>query len=140
MIVRPFENHLVEIIKALPENKVVESAECVAVMSRWSRWVRESRSADGSSCNILFQSNHYSTASHCARIIRALCTFGRLSDTLQRFLLGASAVFSRLVHTSASVVCVAFDGNQLGDERNLAQYIHLVWLFLRFSSFWSQIW
>uniref|UniRef100_A0A1I7VVC6 Exocyst complex component Sec8 n=1 Tax=Loa loa TaxID=7209 RepID=A0A1I7VVC6_LOALO len=111
LIVRPFEKHLVEIIKSLPENKVAESAECVEIMSHFN--VKESVTSNGT----------YSVAARCAENIHALCVFGRLSITLQRFLQSSSTVFIRLIHTSANVVCVAFDGNQKGDEQNLAQFM-----------------
>uniref|UniRef100_A0A8R1U1L6 Exocyst complex component Sec8 n=2 Tax=Onchocerca TaxID=6281 RepID=A0A8R1U1L6_ONCVO len=114
LIVRPFENHLIEIIKSLPENKVTESAECVEIMSRFN--MKENVIANVT----------YSIASRCAENIHALCVFGRLSTTLRRFLQDSPAVFNRLIHTSANVICVAFDGNQKGDEQNLAQFMHLV--------------
>lgn len=68
----------------------------------------------------------YSIADHCAENIRALCVFGRLSATLRWFLQGSPTVFNRLIHKSASVVCVAFGGNQKEDEQNLAQFMQLV--------------
>ncbi|MCP9260030.1 BMA-SEC-8, isoform f [Dirofilaria immitis] len=105
LIVRPFENHLVEIIKSLPENKVAESVECAAIMSKFN--LKENTTANVT----------YSVAARCAENIHALCVFGRLSTTLR-------PVFSRLIHTSANVVCVAFDGK--GDEQNLAQFMQLV--------------
>uniref|UniRef100_A0A0R3S1I3 Exocyst complex component Sec8 n=1 Tax=Elaeophora elaphi TaxID=1147741 RepID=A0A0R3S1I3_9BILA len=114
LIVRPFENHLVEIIKSLPENKVAESAECVEIMSHFN--VKENVATNGT----------YSVAARCAENIHALCVFGRLSATLRRFLQSSPTVFNRLIHASANVVCVAFDGNQKGDEQNLAQFMHLV--------------
>ncbi|VDM07837.1 unnamed protein product [Wuchereria bancrofti] len=114
LIIWPFENHLVEIIKSLPENKVAESAECVGIMSQFN--VKENFTVNST----------YSIAARCAEDIHALCVFGRLSTTLRRFLHGSPAVFSRLIHTSANVVCVAFDGNQKGDEQNLAQFMQLV--------------
>uniref|UniRef100_A0A915Q215 Exocyst complex component Sec8 n=1 Tax=Setaria digitata TaxID=48799 RepID=A0A915Q215_9BILA len=113
LIIRPFENHLIEIIKSLPENKVAESAECVEIISQFN--VKEN-----STTNVT-----YSMSARCAENIRALCVFGRLTATLRRFLQCSPAVFSRLIHTSASVVCVAFGGNQKGDEQNLAQFIQL---------------
>ncbi|KAM3721221.1 Exocyst complex component [Dirofilaria immitis] len=112
LIVRPFENHLVEIIKSLPENKVAESVECAAIMSKFN--LKENTTANVT----------YSVAARCAENIHALCVFGRLSTTLRRFLQNSPAVFSRLIHTSANVVCVAFDGK--GDEQNLAQFMQLV--------------
>lgn len=105
---------LVEIIKSLPENKVAESAECVEIMSQFN--VKENVTVNGT----------YSVAARCAENIHALCVFGRLSTTLRRFLQGSPAVFNRLIHTSANVVCVAFDGNQKGDEQNLSQFMQLV--------------
>ncbi|KAL3998268.1 Sec8 exocyst complex component specific domain family protein [Acanthocheilonema viteae] len=113
LIVRPFENHLVEIIKSLPENKVAESTECVEIMSHFAK---ENVAVNGI----------YSVAARCAENIHALCVFGRLSTTLRRFLQSSPTVFSRLIHTSTNVVCVAFDGNQKGDEQNLAQFMQLV--------------
>ncbi|KAK6106448.1 Sec8 exocyst complex component specific domain family protein [Brugia pahangi] len=114
LIIWPFENHLVEIIKSLPENKVAESADCVEIMSQLN--VKENFTVNST----------YSIAARCAEDIHALCVFGRLSTTLRRFLHGSPAVFNRLIHTSENVVCVAFDGNQKGDEQNLARFMQLV--------------
>ncbi|CAG9539194.1 unnamed protein product [Cercopithifilaria johnstoni] len=114
LIVWPFENHLVEIIKSLPENKVTESVECAEIMSQFN--VKENVAANGT----------HSVAARCAENIHALCVFGRLSTTLRQFLQGSPTVFNRLIHASANVVCVAFDGNQKEDEQNLAQFMQLV--------------
>ncbi|VDN03243.1 unnamed protein product [Thelazia callipaeda] len=114
LIIRPFQNHLVEIIKSLPENKAAQSVECVEIMAQFN--VKETQSAR----------NLYSVSARCAESIQALCVFGRLSTTLKRFLLNSPAVFTHLIHTSANIVCVAFDGNQKGDEQNLAQFLQLV--------------
>lgn len=67
-----------------------------------------------------------SISSRCAESVRALSVFDRLLPTLKKFLEGSKGVFTRLVNVSASVVCIAFDGNQKGDEKNLAQFLQLV--------------
>lgn len=105
----------------------MESAECVEIMSQFN--IKENITTNGT----------YSVAARCAENIRALCVFGRLSTTLQRFLQGSPTVFNRLIHASVNVVCVAFEGNQKGDEQNLAQFMQLVlfslFLYLSFIIF-----
>lgn len=109
---------LVEIINLLPESKVAESADCIEIMSHFA--VKETGTTNDT----------HSVAARCVENIHALCVFGRLSATLRRFLESSPTVFSRLMLTSANVVCVAFDGNQKGDEQNLAQFMQLVLFFL----------
>ncbi|KHN88159.1 Exocyst complex component 4 [Toxocara canis] len=122
LIVRPFELQLLEVIKSLPESKVSESAECVGIVARCSA-IREcvaAGSEDDASAQLL-----------CC--IRALCVFGYLGTTLTRIANTSPAVLQRLIHLSAAVICVAFDGSEKGDARHLAHYMQLLLSQLRAS-------
>lgn len=116
LIIHPFEYHLLEVIKALPESKVSESRECAAVLERCG-----SSSQQDDSAAFLAQ-----TSSHLARCLNALAIFGHFSETLTRFQKLTPSVLLRQIHFSAAIVCVAFSQNEQGDARHLSQYIQLV--------------
>lgn len=123
LIVRPFEYHLLEVIKSLPETKVSESRECLGILERCG-------SSKAQNDSLLSNSGISEELSRC---LRALAVFGRLSSTLNRFLNLILSVILRMIHSSATIVCVAFSHDEKGDARHLSQYIQLVLSQLRSS-------
>uniref|UniRef100_F1KUX2 Exocyst complex component Sec8 n=1 Tax=Ascaris suum TaxID=6253 RepID=F1KUX2_ASCSU len=116
LIVRPFEFQLMEVIKSFPEGKASESAECSAIVARcYAEPGGVTSTSDGNDAS-----------AHLLCCIRALCVFGYLGTTLTRIVGASPGVLQRLINLSATVLCVAFDGNEKGDALHLSHYMQLL--------------
>lgn len=112
---------MLEIIKSLPENKVIESRECIAVLNAFS----DSNRVDQKSFS-LSNSNSDNISDHLSQNIQALCVFKNLYSTLSHFIQLMPTMLLRQIHITASVVCNAFSNSAKGDVENLTHYLNLV--------------